>query len=125
MSGLRAAAALILATWLIEGAGAQQAISGAPAPAGEPAGASDAEREGDRGPNAKWLESVRAAQRRHDAWLACVTAKRRACSPAAADPMELLLNDDTLVNGDIVSTPHGLKVFRGRSGAPHSASDFE
>jgi hypothetical protein len=37
--------------------------------------------------------------------------------------MEPLLNDDTLVNGDVVSTPSGLKVFRGQATVPHSLAD--
>jgi hypothetical protein len=39
--------------------------------------------------------------------------------------MEPLLNDDTLVNGDIVSTPNGLKVFRGQTTVPHGLADFQ
>jgi hypothetical protein len=39
--------------------------------------------------------------------------------------MEPLLNDETLVNGDIISTPNGFKVFRGQSTVPHSLADFQ
>jgi ribosome-associated protein YbcJ (S4-like RNA binding protein) len=39
--------------------------------------------------------------------------------------MDALLNDETLVNGDIVSTRKGLKVFHGQSNVPHSLADFE
>jgi hypothetical protein len=39
--------------------------------------------------------------------------------------MEPLLNDDTLVNCDIVSTRSGLKVFRGQATVPHSLADFQ
>jgi hypothetical protein len=39
--------------------------------------------------------------------------------------MDALLNDETLVNGDIVSTPKGLKVFRGQPAVPHSLADFQ
>ena len=132
MPGLRAACAAILVTWLVEGACAQQPIPGAsaaapaPSPDSEEAGAPDAGREDDPRQSADWRERVRAARQRHGDWLACVTAKGRQCSRAPApDPMELLLNDDTLVKGDIVSTPQGLKVFRGRSSAPHRPADFE
>jgi hypothetical protein len=73
-----------------------------------------------------WRERVNAALQRHAAWLACVKAKGHNCSEEAApDPMESLLKDETLVNGDIVSTPTGFKVFRGQSNVPHSLADFE
>ena len=36
-----------------------------------------------------------------------------------------LLNDETLVDGDIVSTPKGLRVFHGQPNAPHSWADFK
>ena len=39
--------------------------------------------------------------------------------------MDALLNDETLVDGDIVSTPNGFKVFRGRPTVPHSLADFQ
>ena len=70
-----------------------------------------------------------AARQRHADWAACVAAKEPDCSdsdaPSAPDPMEPLLNDDTLVNGDVVSTPKGLKVFRGQSTVPHALTDFQ
>jgi hypothetical protein len=135
MSGLRTACALIVAMWLVEGACAQQVISIAPAQAAAPPSAGveetdalDADDKDDPTQSADWRQRVSAARQRHDDWLACVAAKRFECSPkpaSAHDPMELLLNDDTLVNGDIVSTPDGLKVFRGRPTTPHSLADFE
>ncbi|MGD1036026.1 MAG: hypothetical protein ABR878_02295 [Roseiarcus sp.] len=135
MPGLRTASALIALAWLVEGACAQQAISAAPAaaaaapsPDSQETAAPEAGDQDDPTRSADWRERLSAARQRHADWLACIAAKRFECSPtpaAAADPMELLLNDDTLVRGDIVSTPKGLKVFRGRSGAPHSLADFD
>ena len=77
-------------------------------------------------PNASsWSAEVDAARARHDDWLACIQAKRFKCDDRAkADPMEALLNDDTLVEGDIVATREGLKVFRGQPGTPHRREDF-
>jgi hypothetical protein len=73
-----------------------------------------------------WPDRVTAALRRHADWAACVAAKRPDCSEAPVpDLMDPLLNDETLVNGDIVSTPNGLKVFRGQSTVPHSLADFQ
>jgi hypothetical protein len=135
MPGLRAASGAIALLWLVDGACAQQAISAPPAaaaaaPAADaPETAAPDAREPDNAARlAAWRERIEAARQRHDEWLACVIARRFACSPesaAAPDPMDLLLNDDTLVNGDIVSTPKGLKVFRGRATTPHSWADFE
>jgi hypothetical protein len=135
MPGLRTACALIVAMRLVEGACAQQVISTAPAQAAAPPSAgveeTDAPEAGDQDDptqSADWRERMRAARQSHDDWLACVLAMRFECSPkpaAAPDPMESLLNDDTLVNGDIVSTPKGLKVFRGQPTTPHSLADFE
>jgi hypothetical protein len=69
---------------------------------------------------------VAAARQRHADWAACIAAKWPDCSDAPAPgPMDPLLNDDTLVNGDMVSTPNGLKVFRGQSTVPHSLADFQ
>jgi hypothetical protein len=57
---------------------------------------------------------------------ACIAAKARNCSEAPVpEPMDALLNDETRVDGDIVSTPNGFKVFRGRPTVPHSLADFE
>ena len=76
--------------------------------------------------SANWRARVAAARQRHADWGACVAAKGRNCSEAPVpDPMEPLLNDDTLVNGDIVSTPNGFKVFRGQATIPHSLADFQ
>ena len=72
-----------------------------------------------------WSAEIDAARARHDDWLACIEAKRFKCEDKAKpDPMEALLNDDTLVEGDIVATPEGLKVFHGQSGTPHRREDF-
>jgi hypothetical protein len=76
--------------------------------------------------NGDWQARISAARQRHDDWLACITAKGRNCSQSdTPDPMQALLNDTTLVNGDIVSTPKGLKVFRGQPEIPHRLSDFK
>jgi len=119
--------------WLVEGAGAQQTISRAtPPPTSSPSPVSDqtpaveADGKDDPTESVDWRERVNAALQRHAAWLVCVRAKGRNCSrESAPDPMDLLLNDETLVNGDIVSTPEGLKVFRGQSTVPHSLADFQ
>jgi hypothetical protein len=72
-----------------------------------------------------WSAEVEAARARHDDWLACIQAKRFKCDDKAkAYPMEALLNDDTLVDGDIVATPDGLRVFRGQPQTPHRREDF-
>ena len=72
-----------------------------------------------------WSAAVDAARARHDDWLACIEAKRFKCEDKAkADPMAALLNDDTLVDGDIVATPEGLRVFHGQPGTPHKWEDF-
>jgi hypothetical protein len=72
-----------------------------------------------------WAAQIEAARARHDDWLACVRAKRFKCDDKAQpDPMEALFNDDTLVEGDIVATPHGLKVFHGQPETPHRWEDF-
>ncbi len=129
---LRTASALIVATWLVEGACAQQAISAAPAatappsPAVEQTAAPGADDKDAATQSADWRQRVIAARQRHGDWLACVAAKASGCWRAPApDPMEPLLNDDTLVNGDVVSTPNGLKVFRGQPTTPHSLADFQ
>jgi hypothetical protein len=73
-----------------------------------------------------WSAAVEAARVRHDDWLACVEAKRFKCDGnAKADPMAALLDDDTLVEGDIVATPQGLRVFRGPPQTPHRREDFQ
>jgi hypothetical protein len=45
------------------------------------------------------------------------------CCKNGEDPMKALLNDDTLVRGDVVMTTAGLRTFVG-SRAPHSMRDF-
>jgi hypothetical protein len=129
----RAASAIIALTWFVDGACAQQSVSGAVpwaapalAPAPEGAATSEATVNDDPSDSVNWRDRVTAARRRHDDWAACVAAKGRNCSEAPVpDPMDALLNDETLVNGDIVSTPNGLKVFRGQSTVPHSLADFQ
>jgi hypothetical protein len=39
--------------------------------------------------------------------------------------MDALLADETLVAGDVVATPRGLKVFRGSPQIPHRWEDFQ
>jgi hypothetical protein len=46
------------------------------------------------------------------------------CCKNGEDPMRALLNDDTLMRGDVVMTPDGLRTFVG-SRAPHAARDFQ
>jgi hypothetical protein len=128
----RAAFAIVL-VWSIEAGHAQQTVPGPPAstksllpPASEETPAPQPEIKDNPTDSIDWHERVKAARQRHADWLACIAAKWPDCSPASApDPMEPLLNDKTLVKGDIVSTPHGLKVFRGQSTVPHSLADFE
>jgi hypothetical protein len=129
----RWASAVFALTWLVEGAGAQQSVSSAipsPAPILAPAPADSAAPEApvndDPTDGVNWRDRVAAARQRHADWGACVAAKGRNCSDAPVpNPMDPLLNDDTLVNGDIVSTPKGLKVFRGQASVPHSMADFQ
>ncbi len=133
MLNRRAAFAFIALTWLVGGACAQQTVPGAipsPAPAlvaaPEASATPEATINDDPTDSVNWRDRVTAARRRHADWAACVAAKRPDCSEAPVpDPMDALLNDETLVNGDIVSTPKGLKVFRGQSAVPHSMSDFQ
>ncbi len=119
--------------WLVEAVNAQQTMSRA-VPSAESSlqpvfndtPAVEADAKDDPTESVGWRQRVNAARQRYGAWLACVKAKGRNCSQESApDPMESLLNDETLVNGDIVSTPKGLKVFRGQSNVPHSLADFE
>jgi hypothetical protein len=73
-----------------------------------------------------WQAQLEAARARHEEWLSCVRARRFKCDDKTQrDPMDALLNDDTLVAGDIVATRQGLKVFRGQTGAPHRPEDFK
>jgi hypothetical protein len=73
-----------------------------------------------------WDAEIAASRARHDDWLACVRAKRFKCEDdSKPDPMAALLNDDTLVNGDVVETPQGPKVFRGQPQTPHRREDFQ
>jgi hypothetical protein len=117
--------------WLVEGACAQQTLSGAAAasslsPAAQETPAFDADAKDDPTESVDWQDRVKVARQRHDDWLACVAARGRHCSrDSVPDPMDALLNDETLVNGDIVSTRKGLKVFHGQSNVPHSLADFE
>ena len=130
----RAACAIVVLTWFVGRACAKQSHSGdapsAPpvlAPALKVSVTPEAVISDDPTDGANWRDRVAAAQRRHAEWAACVAAKRPDCeeAPPAPDPMDALLNDETLVNGDIVSTPKGLKVFRGQATVPHSLADFQ
>lgn len=81
----------------------------------------------DTSDGAVWRERVRADRERYNLWLQCVTTRLPECEPSArsAGPMDRLLNDETLQPGDIVSTPTGLKVFRGAIGPVHRLEDFQ
>jgi hypothetical protein len=133
MRDRRWASAIIALTWFIGGAGAQQTEPSAipmstPAlvPAPEAVATPEATANDDPTDSVNWRDRVTEARRRHADWAACIAAKRPDCSEAPVpDPMDPLLNDETLVNGDVVSTPNGLKVFRGQSTVPHSLADFQ
>jgi hypothetical protein len=133
MPDWRAASASFVLAWFVDGACAQQtpAVTAPPAapaltPVPEIAATPEAEVSDDPTESLDWRDRVNAARQRHADWVACVAARGRHCSQARApDPMDALLNDDTLVYGDIVSTPKGLKVFRGQASAPHSLADFQ
>ncbi len=74
----------------------------------------------------EWRAETEAARQRHAEWLSCVLARRFKCGAGSvADPMDALLADETLLVGDVVSTPHGLKVFRGPPQTPHRWEDFQ
>jgi hypothetical protein len=45
------------------------------------------------------------------------------CCKTGGDPMKAIMLDETLVAGDVVMTPDGLRTFKGSRG-PHSESDF-
>ncbi|MDB5596983.1 MAG: hypothetical protein JWM36_3944 [Hyphomicrobiales bacterium] len=45
------------------------------------------------------------------------------CCKTGGDPMKAIMQDETLIAGDVVMTPNGLRTFKG-SRAPHSESDF-
>jgi hypothetical protein len=73
-----------------------------------------------------WRAKIEADRLRHADWLSCIQARRFKCyKKAPADPMDALINDDTLVAGDIVSTRSGLRTFVGSSQVPHSLADFK
>ena len=112
MPDWRAAFAIIALTCFVDGACAQQSRR-APShrrPLLAPDGAATPEATANDDPtdSADWRARVTAARQRHADWAACVAARGHNCSEAPApDPMDALLNDETLVNGDIVSTPKG------------------
>ena len=113
-------------TWSSLGLGAVPSTAPSLSPASKEPPAFDADVKDDPTESVDWQDRVKVARQRHDDWLACVAARGRNCSPdSVPDPMDALLNDDTLVKGDIVSTPNGLKVFRGQSTGPHSLADFQ
>ena len=45
------------------------------------------------------------------------------CCKTGGDPMKAIMMDDTLVAGDVVMTPEGLRTFTG-SAVPHRPDDF-
>ena len=130
---LRAASAFVAVMCVAHFACAQQTLSDVSAAAGLPPShaqgeASVASESAEDKPTEgadDWQQRIAAARRQHDDWLACVAARGLKCPQTPApDPMEALLNDGTLVNGDIVSTPKGLRVFRGQHNVPHNWADF-
>jgi len=131
----RAACAIVVLTWFVDGACAQESVMGpipsaTPGlPASEASPTPEAKLGDDPTDSVNWQDRVAAARRRHADWVACVAAREPGCSdsesPPAPDPMDALLNDDTLVNGDIVSTAKGFKIFRGQSSVPHNLADFQ
>ena len=122
-------AGLVLAA-LCGPAGAQGPPSGSPSANVDGAPAAKDSRD-DPTDGSSWRDRLAAARARHAAWVACVTSRLPGCDPEqteeaqAVDPMQQLLDDDTLVPGDVVSTPNGLRVFRGQTGAPHTWADFQ
>ena len=113
------------------GAFAQEAIA-SPAPAAPPAlqpRVDDAVANPDSGQapdQTEWRAETEAARERHAEWLSCALARRFKCNAGSVpEPMDALLADETLVAGDVVSTPHGLKVFRGPPQTPHRWEDFQ
>lgn len=74
----------------------------------------------------EWRAETEAARQRHAEWLSCVLTRRFKCDAALVPvPMDALLADETLVAGDVVATPRGLKVFRGSPQIPHRWEDFQ
>jgi hypothetical protein len=74
-----------------------------------------------------WRQQIEIARLRLEEWRACVQARRFKCDDSeVVDPMSALLNDSTLESGDLVSTPSGMRVFRGQSEQlPHRLDDFQ
>src|SRR5271169_6496405 len=72
-------------------------------------------------------QQIEISRLRLEEWRACVQARRFKCDDSeVVDPMSALLNDSTLESGDLVSTPHGMRVFRGQSEQlPHRLDDFQ
>jgi hypothetical protein len=112
----------LVIVWLSRAAAAQNSVPGESAKPPEP------EQRDDATDGAGWRDRLLAARERHAQWLACFQARVRDCSPTAsenpADPMERVLNDETLVPGDIVATPTGLRVFRGQVGPLYRWEDL-
>jgi len=108
MMGKATIAAAALATAVCSAAFAQDALAPADSALSNP-----------------WAAEIEAARVRHEDWLSCIQARRFKCDKdTKPNPMDALLNDDTLVAGDMVATPQGLKVFRGQPGTPHRWDDF-
>ena len=130
---LRATSAFVAMVCMVDVACAQEGLSDASAAKGAPyfpgqgqASVAATGAEDNTSGSTDWESRIAAARQRHDDWLECVAARRPKCSQTSTpDPMEALLNDETLVNGDIVSTPKGLRVFRGQPSVPHNWADFK
>ncbi len=87
------------ATWSSLGLGAVPSTAPSLSPASEEPPAFDADVKDDPTESVDWQDRVKVARQRHDDWLACVAARGRNCSQdSAPDPMDALLNDETLVN---------------------------
>ncbi len=79
-----------------------------------------------------WLARVEEAKARYEAFAmrARLAIHPRMIEPGVAPPRRAagtttsVFDDPTLRRGDVVSTPEGLRVFRGAPGVPHAASDF-
>jgi hypothetical protein len=119
----RWASAVVAATWLAGTASAQASPNGAPplqavAPSAAPNQAREPQPafQDDPTESGDWGRRPAAARPRHDDWIACLAAKLPGCSPGQGDelepdPMAQLLNDDTLVDDGVVSTPRASRSF--------------
>ncbi|WP_245476699.1 hypothetical protein [Bradyrhizobium sp. Leo170] len=122
MSGLKAAATIILALSILDGASLSQAQEDVAASATD-----DGLLQPEISRNA-WRQRIEDAKRR-----AREVARERREHPELYMPIpedpdliatERVLNDESLQTGDIVSTNKGLFVFRGRIDQPRRQEDF-